>query len=273
MRKKTFSFLFLTYFYILLANTKNKYPVSCLHLALRFARCFSCSLDLKKEERPEFFSSPKGYIEGASSEFFYSPEPRGKVQNFSKSQSLYRGEELGIFLSPKVYVVGGVPTYFQLISSYSFIFPTYFFLFTCHIFLHFLHILLHIPSYFPHREERLGIFVSHPKAYIEEAVRRVTPRSSLRSVFRQQAVFEWGSRLGYPLKRVVGWVMEFVGGILHSSELRIEVHDQEHPMPKSSAAGLGSKQQMDWVTVLRLRSQERHNISRGLCYFPGPSLM
>ena len=43
----------------------------------------------------------------------------------------------------------------------------------------------------PEPRGKLGTFLS-PKAYVEEAVRRVTPRTSLRSVLHQQAVIEGG---------------------------------------------------------------------------------
>ena len=41
---------------------------------------------------------------------------------------------------------------------------------------------------------KLGIF-SSPRTYMEETVRRMKPRTSLRSVLRQQAVFEGGESL------------------------------------------------------------------------------
>ena len=49
------------------------------------------------------------------------------------------------------------------------------------------------PGIFSVTESRgkLGIFLS-PRAYMEETVRAVTSRTSLRSVLRQQAVFEGG---------------------------------------------------------------------------------
>ena len=43
---------------------------------------------------------------------------------------------------------------------------------------------------------KLGIFPS-PRAYMEETVRRVTPRTSRRSALRQQAVFEGGRSLEF----------------------------------------------------------------------------
>ena len=46
----------------------------------------------------------------------------------------------------------------------------------------------------PEPRKKLGIFLS-PRAYTEEIISRVTSRTSLRSVLRQQAVFEGGGRL------------------------------------------------------------------------------
>ena len=57
--------------------------------------------------------------------------PPGFSRNFSifrgyiEGQSLYIAGKLGIFPSPRVYVVGDIPSYFPYISSYSFIFSTY----------------------------------------------------------------------------------------------------------------------------------------------------
>ena len=95
-------------------------------LAPRFARCIANSLYLKEEE----------------------------AWNFSKSQGLYKGGEIGIFpsprnymkavlgtfLSPKAHTDMGVPNpIYRRISSTSFLFSTYFF-----IFLYIFHIFLHI---------------------------------------------------------------------------------------------------------------------------------
>ena len=54
-----------------------------------------------ERESSEFFQIPELIQRGA--EFFQGPKPlqKGKARNFSKSQSLYRGGELGIFSSPK----------------------------------------------------------------------------------------------------------------------------------------------------------------------------
>ena len=48
----------------------------------------------------------------------------------------------------------------------------------------------------PEPRGKLGIFPS-PRAYMEEAVRRVKSRTSLHSVLRQQAVFEKGGSLEF----------------------------------------------------------------------------
>jgi len=94
----------------LLAKPQNKEHVSCLHLAPRFARCFTCGLCLREQESPE---SSQSQDLGEILKFFQVPEPREKFE----------------------------------------IFPS-------------------------------------PKAYMEETVRRVTSRTSLRSILRKQAVFE-----------------------------------------------------------------------------------
>ena len=122
---------FLRFFWVilnLLAKPKNEDHVSCLHLKPPLARWLTYCI--RRRRRLGIFSSPKAYIGGGAEEIRILPSSRaqGKARNFSKSRSLYRGGEIGIFLGAK--------------------------------------------------------------AYMEETVRRVTPRTSLRSVLRQQAVFE-----------------------------------------------------------------------------------
>ena len=86
---------------------------------------------------------------------------RGRqLRIFPKSPSLYRGVDLGIFVSPRIYIVESILSYFShnssyfphitlyslIFSSFFFIFSTYFFIFpTC--FFIFLHISPIISSY------------------------------------------------------------------------------------------------------------------------------
>ena len=89
-------------------------------------------------------------LEGEDSKFFLVQEPvqRGNTRDFSKSQRLYSGPEpvlrregskfctsakayieegdLGIFPSPRAYVVESISSYFPHVPSYSSIFSSYF---------------------------------------------------------------------------------------------------------------------------------------------------
>ena len=88
------------------------------------------------------FSSPRAYVGKECSEFFQSQNLNIKKESseFSLSPKAYiEGEiTLGIFPSPGLSVVGGIPSYFSHNSLYSFVFSIMFFKFS------------HISSYFSH---------------------------------------------------------------------------------------------------------------------------
>ena len=119
-------------------------------------------------EKARNFFSPRAYMEDAVRTVWHFVRRlcsrKRSNRNFSTSQNLYRGEELGIFPSPEAYIKG---------ELWIFLVPE------------------PIPS---SRARYLSRFQSlrttSPSAYMEDAVRTVTPRISLRSVLRQQAVLK-----------------------------------------------------------------------------------